>query len=70
MYNIEKISQKRNNFFLKIKEKQNVTLFYNLPGILMKSIENKSMAYSKSIDTENRASIKCVTRTTLYQLVI
>lgn len=53
MYNIEKISQKRNNFFLKIKEKQNVTLFYNLPGILMKSIENKSMAYSKSIDTEN-----------------
>lgn len=30
----------------------------------MKSIENKSMAYSKSIDTENRASIKCVTRTT------
>lgn len=35
----------------------------------MKSIENKSMAYSKSIDTENRASIKCVTRTTLYQLV-
>lgn len=38
--------------------------------MLMKSIENKSMAYSKSIDTENRASIKCVTRTTLYQLVI
>lgn len=36
----------------------------------MKSIENKSMAYSKSIDTEKRASIKCVTRTTLYQLVI